>query len=107
MGIHIQPQVSDFTIYFYDNGKFYDQRDKYRAVITGSIKTGSAHGIELHGLCGNLEPGDTDDLVKALKARGFEQVWVEVHKDVQPNQLFAVVDELEQTNIYYCDLREF
>lgn len=112
MGVHIQPQVSDFTVYFYDSDEhrddaaLFDDRAKYRAVMSGAIKTGVDHGIKLHGLCGSLEPGDTDDLAIKLKLQGYQQVWAEVHKDIKVSRFLTLVDELEHTNIYYCDLRE-
>lgn len=106
MPVHIHPQVSDFDIYFYDNGCSFERRDPYRAIMSGTIITGVEHGVMLHGLCGRLEAGDTDELAAKLKARGFEQVWCEVSKNTTPSRLLKKVEELEHTNIYYCDLRE-
>jgi len=109
MGVHIQPEVSDFKIYFYDKQggpDLYASREKYRAIMSGAIKTGSDHGVTLSGLCGELEPGDTDELAVKLKAHGFKQVWCEVRKDIKVSRFLTLIDELEHTNIYYCNLSE-
>ena len=109
MGVHIQPEVSDFKIYFYDKkggAELYDDKEPYRAIMTGAIKYGADKGVMLSGLCGRLEAGDTEELAAKLKAHGFDEAWCEVRKDVKVSRLLTKAEELETTNIYYCDLRE-
>ena len=106
MGVHIRQIVSDFLIYFYDDGKGYEDRDEFRAVAVAVVRVGRPRCVEIIGLLGRLEPGDTDELGKQLAGRGFGTLRAEVRKDVKVSRLLTLVEELEHTNIYFCNLSE-
>ena len=107
MSVHLLRLVSDFLVYFYDDGLSFENWDDFRASATVVILTGRARSVEIHLLHGDLRDGDTDELALKLKAAGFWHVRAEVRKDIKVSRLLTLVEEKEFTNIYYADLREF
>lgn len=107
MSVVIVPRVTDLTIYFYDEGKSWNNKDHHRAVIQGSYIVGRPHAIELTGGTGRIETGDDIELIKQLKAHGFEYARLEVKCGTKVNKHLRKCGETEHTEIYDCDLRKF
>ena len=106
MSVFILPRESQFTIYFYDEGCDWEHKDPHRAVIQASFIEGKPGAIELTGGTGRIKPGDDKALIKALKAHGFLEVFLESKKGRRVSRYLKKVDETEHTNIFYADLRE-